>query len=275
MIKKIILIIISVPISLAFILFIGSVMIPYSSHHVKNKPGIAGLLNPTELSQELLLAVKTGEKTDSLENALCAMDEIFLIKELPTQNQKRAFWINLYNAFSQTLLEKDTNAIRTWKGRLKHYSSRKICVAGNMLSLNDIEHGMLRHSKVWWSMGYLNKWFPNRFEKKMRVPLDNRIHFSLNCGAKSCPAIAFYNPENLDQQLNLATKVYLKQDVSFDQQGNTVNITELAKWYKNDFGGKKGIITFLKKYELIPADAVPEIRYHDYDWSVLLKSFRQ
>ena len=274
MIKKIIILVISVPVLLAFITFAGYVMVPYSAHKVKAFKMNSEVNGAQELSQNLLLAVKTSEPTDSLENALCNFDEENLKKELFTENDKRAFWINLYNAFSQILLEKDTSAIRNWGARLKYYSSRKICIAGNKLSLNDIEHGMLRHSKVWWSMGYLSKWFPNRFEKSLRVPLDKRIHFTLNCGAKSCPAIAFYDPEHLDQQMDLATKVYLKQDVLYDPGKNTVQITELVKWYIKDFGGKKGVVSFLKKYQLIPDDAKPVILYHPYDWSVLLRYYR-
>ena len=274
MFKKIIVAVVSFTVLLAFITFAGYVMIPYSSHKVKSTTINKEIAGAGELSQELLLAVKTGERTDSLENALCNFDEQILIKELATEKQKKAFWINLYNAFSQVLLEKDTTAINSWTSRLKHYSSRKICIAGNMLSLNDIEHGMLRHSKVWWSMGYLSKWFPNGFEKAMRVPLDNRIHFALNCGAKSCPAIAFYDSEYLDQQLDLATKVYLKQDVIYDDKKNTISITKLFSWYIKDFGGRKGIISFLKKHQVIPDESKPVIKYHPYDWSVLLRYYR-
>ena len=79
------------------------------------------------------------------------------------------------------------------------------------MSLDDIEHGILRRSKIKWSEGYFNKLFPSKFEKENRVnKVDYRIHFALNCGARSCPPIAFYDPEKLDKQLDVATMIYLK-----------------------------------------------------------------
>jgi hypothetical protein len=106
--------------------------------------------------------------------------------------------------------------------------------------LDDIEHGILRRSKVKWSFGYFNKLFPSAFEKKHRVDtLDYRIHFSLNCGAISCPPIAFYKPEQLDKQLEVATKVYLSGEAAYNEADNTVALPALMGWFRGDFGGKK------------------------------------
>ncbi len=33
-------------------------------------------------------------------------------------------------------------------------------------------------------------------------PMDKRIHFALVCGAKSCPPIRVYTPEELDEGLD-------------------------------------------------------------------------
>ena len=106
--------------------------------------------------------------------------------------------------------------------------------------MDDIEHGILRRSKVKWSFGYFNKLFPSAFEKKHRVDtLDYRIHFSLNCGATSCPPIAFYKPEQLDKQLEVATKVYLSGEAAYNEADNTVALPALMGWFRGVFGGKK------------------------------------
>ena len=44
------------------------------------------------------------------------------------------------------------------------------------------------------------------------VELDPRIHFTLNCGATSCPPIRVYSAPNLDSQLNRAAASFLCAD---------------------------------------------------------------
>ena len=46
----------------------------------------------------------------------------------------------------------------------------------------------------------------------LALDLDPRIHFGLNCGAKSCPPIRVYSPTNLDSQLNRAAASFLCAD---------------------------------------------------------------
>ncbi|MFZ8458418.1 DUF547 domain-containing protein, partial [Staphylococcus aureus] len=88
-------------------------------------------------------------------------------------------------------------------------------------SYDDIEHGILRKSSIKWSLGYAKKWFPSTKEKLLRVnKVDYRIHFALNCGAKSCPPIAFYDDAKLDAQLDIATKAYLIGSVTYDSNAN-------------------------------------------------------
>ena len=73
---------------------------------------------------------------------------------------------------------------------------------GLILSLDDIEHGILRRYRQKYSLGYLPQFWVNNTIKKLAVhEMDNRIHCALSCGAVSCPAIAFYDAENIDAQL--------------------------------------------------------------------------
>ena len=144
-----------------------------------------------------------------------------------------------------------------------------------MLSLDLIEHGILRRSKVKWSEGYLGKMFPSDFEKKFRVKrLDYRIHFALNCGAKSCPPIAFYDPVLIDKQLKVAVKVYLKGECKFDKDENQIEVPALMGWFRHDFGGKKGILAILKNNKIIPENSSPAIKFKKYDWSLYLNNYK-
>lgn len=231
-----------------------------------------GPVDFVRLSQNFLYAAKTGETTTAFQDSLERIDESKLEDQLNSDRKKIAFWLNLYNGFTQVLLKKDPDQYKT---RSAFFSSKQIKVAGQQLSLDEIEHGILRHSKIKWSEGYLGKPFPSAFEKKSRVKkLDYRIHFALNCGAKSCPPIAFYDPGQIDKQLAVAAKTYLKGECEYDQDKNTVGVPALMGWFRHDFGGKKGIYKILTQYKIIPADSHPAIHFKKYDWTLFLNNYK-
>lgn len=225
-----------------------------------------------KLSENFLYAAKTGDNTTVFIDTLKNADQNVLAGQLNNDPKKLAFWLNLYNGFTQVILKKDPDQYKT---RGSFFSSKQIYVAGQELSLDLIEHGILRHSKVKWSEGYLGKLFPSGFEKKFRVEkLDYRIHFALNCGAKSCPPIAFYEPEQLDKQLNVAVKTYLKGEVTYNKEQNTVEVPALMGWFRHDFGGKKGMLDILIRNKIIPAGTNPAIHFKKYDWSLYLNNYK-
>lgn len=195
-----------------------------------------------------------------------------LATTLNSDAKRLAFWLNLYNGFTQIILKKNPEQYKT---RGSFFSSKQLFIAGQQLSLDDIEHGILRHSKIKWSEGYLNDWFPSSFEKKFRVDkLDYRIHFALNCGAKSCPPIAFYEPEQIEKQLTVATSTYLTGESMYDASTNTVSVPALMGWFRNDFGGKKNMLNILRKNKVIPEGSNPKINFNKYDWSLYLDNYK-
>jgi thiol-disulfide isomerase/thioredoxin len=225
-----------------------------------------------QLSQEFMYAAKTGDETASFIAALSSLEMSDLIATIKTDDDKKAFWINLYNAYTQTSLKKNPEQ---YKSRGAFFGSKQIEIAGKKFSLDDIEHGILRRSKIKWSLGHLNKLFPGKTEKKLRVDkLDYRLHFALNCGAKSCPPIAFYKPENINQQLELATKAYLRSEVEYDEKTNTVELPTLMSWFRRDFGGKKKMIALLRQLSIVPADKNPNIKFKPYDWTLYLQNYK-
>lgn len=228
--------------------------------------------NPIKLSQDFLYAAKTGDNTSKFVDSLKLLNEDKLASSLNSDAKKMAFWLNIYNGFTQVILSKNPDQYKT---RSSFFSSRQINIAGTKLSLDMIEHGILRHSKVKWSGGYLGKLFPPAFEKKFRVDsLNYRIHFALNCGAKSCPPIAFYEPETIDKQLKLAIKTYLKGECDYNKAKNVVKVPALMNWFRDDFGGKKGILAILAENQVIPKGANPEIAYKPYDWTLFLNNYK-
>ena len=232
---------------------------------------IAGETNIIEISQELLLAAKTKEPTDSLVAMVRSITGTMLTDQLKNYDSKKAFWINIYNAYTQISLHANPDK---YKNRGSFFGEKQIAIAGKNLSLDDVEHDLLRRSKIKWSLGYFNKLFTSKKEKQLRVnKLDYRLHFALNCGAKSCPPIAFYNPETLDKQLELATKAFLSSEAEWDSVTNVIRLPKLMSWFRADFEGKKGMIRLLKKNAVIPETAAPKIKFKKYDWSLTLNNY--
>ncbi|MEO5942116.1 MAG: DUF547 domain-containing protein [Ferruginibacter sp.] len=225
------------------------------------------------LSQNFMYAAKTGDDVTVYKDQFKNLSYDSLASKISTDDIKKAFWINLYNAYTYSSLKKDPDQYRN---RKEFFKNKNIEIAGKKFSLDEIEHGFLRRSKIKWSLGYLNKFFPSKTEKQLRVShLDYRIHFALNCGAKSCPPIAFYNPENIDKQLDIATTAYLTGEVEYDESKNIVHLPALLNWFRRDFGGKKEEVKLLKSKQLIPDDKNPTIEFKKYDWSVYLDNFKK
>lgn len=180
------------------------------------------------------------------------------------------FWINAYNAcMLKQVIEHYPIARAGFRrlvsgsttggpGSVRDISSvfkRKHCrVAGALRSQDDIEHGILR------PMG------------------EPRIHFVVNCAARSCPVLAAeaYLPERLDQQLDAAVRRFVATDTQFrivrgDRPALQVN--KILDWYAKDFGGPNGVKRFFARY--LPPDAATYIqrvelrlRFFDYDWTL-------
>ena len=224
------------------------------------------------LSQELLLAVKMGRPYGAYVEQLALADEKHLAPALPTDAERKAFWINVYNAFTQLLLHEQPELYRN---RHRFYASRLIRIAGRWLSLSEVEHGILRRSRHSLSFGYFNHWPVSEFEKKHRVnQRDARIHFALNCGAASCPPVRFYQSARVEEQLDIAAESYLGEMAEYREGNNEVGLPKLFLWFRGDFGGRRGIWELLRRYGVIPAQARPRFRYFSYDWRMQLNQFR-
>jgi hypothetical protein len=219
------------------------------------------------LSGKLLFAVKTGEPTDSIEATLASISTQSLIHGLSNDNARKTFWLNIYNAYFQIL------ATREKLVRPEIFNQEAFTIGGLKLSLDDVEHGILRRFRVKWSLGYLPRFWPDKDIKRLALTnIDYRIHFALNCGAKSCPPIAFYDYEQIESQLELATTSFLTQDVVIDDTQKVVRVIKLMQWFKADFGGNRGIKEILQKY-LGKDFADYKIEYKEYDWGSSLGNY--
>jgi hypothetical protein len=215
---------------------------------------------------QFLLAVRRDEPVASFLERLEAVDPDDLSAALDSDDARLAFWINLYNAVTQWALDVDPER---YENRRKFFSTPLVTVAGSALSLDDIEHRLLRRSYSKYALGYLRSPLREQFCKRYELDArDPRIHFALNCGAESCPAIAAYTADRIDEQLDWATEAYLAQTVEYDPDAGVVRVPRVMLWFRGDFGRKRDILAFLERYGQIPPGAAPRLSYRDWNWSM-------
>lgn len=221
------------------------------------------------LSKELLLAVKKNEPTSSWIDEYKHLDFVQLQRSLDTRQKKLAFWMNTYNAFIQITLTKNP---KLYRNRNKFFSEPRLMVAGIEMSFDQIEHSIIRNSRHKLSGGYFKKWFEPDWIKGLRNDeIDERIHFALNCGARSCPPIMIYDDETLDEQLDEIAKYFLLDVTSIESGG--VLTTPLISWFRGDFGGLSGAVELMKELEVIPLTWEGKLEFRSYDWTLSLGDF--
>lgn len=191
-----------------------------------------------------------------------------------SESVQLAFWINAYNACMLQRVS-DNYPIRRggagFMGSLRNlaagrpansvwqirdvFTGRFCRVAGADRSLDEIEHEIIRPT--------------------FREP---RIHFAVNCAARSCPPLksSAYTGAALDDQLDDAVRGLIENPTHFriERNGETVvRLNRVLEWYGEDFGGEEGLRAFLADYlegedreDLLAAET--RIEYFEYDWTL-------
>jgi hypothetical protein len=177
-----------------------------------------------------------------------------------TREERLAFWINAYNAFTIRLIldHYPLSSIRSI-GFLPLAAFRTKFIplgAGRTpISLNVVENEILR--------------------KQFR---DARIHFAIVCASKSCPTLRSesYRSSDLDQQLDAAARAFLDDPskVRWDPASRTLYLSSIFNWFRDDFEREgKTLQGFVGRY-LGQSDAAAldsgkvRVVFLDYDWSL-------
>ncbi|MEZ3116092.1 DUF547 domain-containing protein [Halobaculum sp. MBLA0147] len=213
-------------------------------------------------------AVIDGAGVDEALAELAALSSTALAPVREDRATALAFWLTLYNAGTQVLLAREPERYESRLRGVRFFGYEWLEIDGEWLSLDDIEHGILRGSQSKYGLGYLPR-LPvvsvDAFERRYRLAsVDPRIHFALNCGAASCPPIRYYDPGEIDTQLDLATAGYLDATVEYDPDAGVVTVPAPFRWYPGDFADP---VAFLQRYDAVPADAEPRLQYESWDWS--------
>lgn len=172
----------------------------------------------------------------------------FNLKDLKTESEELAFWINAYNIHVISLVIDNYPITSIMDLGQNIFDKKYINIGENIYSLNDIEHNIIR--------------------KKFREP---RIHFALVCAAISCPDLRneMYTGKKLDLQLEDQTKIFLNSKKGIFLQDNVVYVSNLFNWYKDDFGKTHNdIIKFINKYNKINLNSKIQIQFLSYYWDL-------
>lgn len=173
-----------------------------------------------------------------------------------TENEKLAFWINVYNAFTIDLIltHYPVKSIKDIGSKISipfvntPWQIKFIEIGGKNYNLDDIEHGIIR--------------------KEFNEP---RIHFALVCAAISCPALRneAYEAERLEVQLQDQALNFLLDKSKNDIASNPAKLSKIFQWYGGDFKKQhKSLIAYLNTALPEPLPENTKISYNEYFWDL-------
>ncbi len=195
---------------------------------------------------------------------------VALQKIQPTKldrSEQFAFWANLYNAKTIDIvldhypvksikdisleggvfdfLKKSVGAGGPWKTKV-------LTVSGTKISLDDIEHGILRP-----------------------IFKDPRVHYAVNCASIGCPNLdrSAFTKATLESQLDDGARAYINHPRGITVDGKSVTASSIYNWFKSDFGGNEaGVLAHVRKYASDSLKAklknVSSINGYGYDWAL-------
>jgi hypothetical protein len=169
-----------------------------------------------------------------------------------TRQQKLVFYINAYNILAARGIL-DGSSPSTLLGRHVYFKRDKYLVAGNRITLHELEHELIRALE------------------------EPRIHFAIVCASKSCPILQSeaYTLQRLDQQLTVAAMGFINsaQHNQFNPANRRAQLSSIFIWFEEDFVAVSGSLqAYLASMvddkdvaDLLEQDAF-KISYRRYDW---------
>jgi hypothetical protein len=174
--------------------------------------------------------------------------------------EQRAYWINLYNALTVdvVLIHYPVDSIRDIgisPGLFTRgpWGAKLVAVEGEKLSLDDLEHRILR--PIW---------------------KDPRLHYAVNCASLGCPNLQpeAYSADNSDALLEKGAREYINHQRGVAIRNGRLMVSSIYEWFKEDFGGsREALMQHWLKYADKPLAAALKGHSgggfsHAYDWSL-------
>ncbi len=175
------------------------------------------------------------------------------------RDEQLAYWVNLYNVLTvkvildyypvDTIREID---ISPGLFSLGPWDKKLVSIEDERLSLNDIEHRILR--PIW---------------------RDPRIHYSVNCASFGCPNLqrTAFTAANADTLLDAAAREYINHPRGARIENGTLIVSSIYDWYEEDFiDGDGSVVAHLERYagpDLAATLAhTKQITGNEYDWAL-------
>lgn len=176
-----------------------------------------------------------------------------------SRDEQRAYWINLYNAATVKIILDNypVTSIRKIKippglFTIGPWDGKVMVVEGEKLSLNDIEHRILR--PIW---------------------KDPKIHYGVNCASLGCPNLSpvAFTGQNTERLLTEYAADYVNHPRGASVKSNRLKVSSIYVWFQDDFGGNTaGVIQHLKQFA--KGDLAKQLQEYDggvdddYDWNL-------
>lgn len=170
---------------------------------------------------------------------------------------QRAYWMNLYNAETLNLVLEHypVSSIKKIGGGFFSsgpWDEKLLTVEGKELSLNDIEHRILR--PIW---------------------TDPLNHYGVNCASVGCPNLRMqaFTGKDVTKALRANATAYINSPRGVRFKDGKLEVSEIYDWFSVDFGGtQQAVISHLRQYAA-PAlsaklDAAKGIDGYMYNWSL-------
>lgn len=174
-----------------------------------------------------------------------------------SRDEQFAYWVNLYNAATVDLIVENfpvdsITELGETPLAFGPWDDPRVTVAGVSLTLNNIEHGILRP-----------------------IFKDPRIHFAVNCASIGCPNLQgeAFTSANLEELLSNSAQEFVNHSRAVQINENTLMLSSIFDWYAEDFGeDSTAILKSIAQFSDSEAasllvDFNGEIEYH-YDWQL-------
>ncbi len=165
-----------------------------------------------------------------------------------TEDQKLAYWINAYNAYTLKLIISymPVDSIRDINWPLQPWDVSFIVLQGHKYTLNNLEHDIVRGQFA-----------------------EPRIHFALVCASTGCPPLRSeaFTAAKLDAQLEDQARVFLNDPTKNRVEGGVLYLSKIFSWFGEDFKKGGGYRKFVNK-RLDGASAATSESFQSYDWTL-------
>ena len=177
-----------------------------------------------------------------------------------SRNEQLAYWINLYNALTVRVVVhfypvdsiQDINLTSGLFGGGGPWGKDLIRIDGEMISLNDIEHRILR--PIW---------------------RDPRLHYAINHASVSCPNLAArpYIAAAINAMLNQAARAYINSPRGVQPSSDGLVLSKIYAWFSEDFGGRETmVLDHIARHASSDTEMTimksANIATYKYDWSL-------